>query len=68
MGDSCKMDKKLIYFFSDGKAEGNASDEMIRLLGNKGVQLHEMTNIGLPVPPGFTISTDVCDHYFEGKY
>jgi len=59
------MGKKLTYFFSDGKAEGNASDEMIRLLGNKGAQLHEMTNMGLPVPPGFTISTDVCGYYFE---
>ncbi len=60
-----RMDKKLIYFWGKGKAEGNASDEMIRLLGNKGAQLHEMTNIGLPVPPGFTISTDVCGYYFE---
>ena len=59
------MDKKLIYFFGEGKAEGDASDEMLRLLGNKGAQLHEMTNIGLPVPPGFTISTDVCEYYFE---
>jgi len=65
MGSSRKMDKKLIYFFGDGKAEGNASDEMIELLGNKGAQLHEMTNMGLPVPPGFTISTEVCGYYFE---
>jgi len=59
------MGKKLIYFFGDGKAEGNASDEMAEVLGNKGAQLHEMTNMGLPVPPGFTISTDVCGYYFE---
>ncbi|MEE9174734.1 MAG: pyruvate, phosphate dikinase [Thermodesulfobacteriota bacterium] len=59
------MGKKLIYFFGDGKAEGNASDEMAEVLGNKGAQLHEMTNMGLPVPPGFTITTDVCGYYFE---
>ena len=59
------MDKKFIYFFGEGQAEGDASDEMIRLLGNKGAQLQGMTKIGLPVPPGFTITTDVCDYYFE---
>ncbi len=59
------MDKKLIYFFGEGKAEGDASDEMIKLLGNKGGQLQGMTKMGLPVPPGFTIITDVCNYYFE---
>jgi pyruvate,orthophosphate dikinase len=50
------------------KAEGAAS--MKELLGGKGANIAEMTNIGLPVPPGFTISTAMCKHYFEhkGKY
>src|SRR5262249_55051301 len=52
--------KKYVYFFG-GKAEGRA--DMKELLGGKGANLAEMTNIGLPVPPGFTISTEVCDHY-----
>src|SRR5688572_28203144 len=47
-----------IYFFGGGKAEGNK--EMKNLLGGKGANLAEMTNIGVPVPPGFTITTDVC--------
>ncbi|MFC2047976.1 pyruvate, phosphate dikinase [Chloroflexota bacterium] len=59
------MGKQFIYFFGGGKAEGSASDGEIKLLGNKGAQIHEMTNMGLPVPPGFTISTDVCGYYFE---
>ncbi len=59
------MGKKLIYFWGHGKAIANTSDEMISLLGNKGAQLYEMTNMGMPVPPGFTITTDVCGYYFE---
>lgn len=57
---------KTIYFFGDGKAEG---DRTLRdLLGGKGVGLAEMTKAGLPVPPGFTISTKVCTHYYaEGS-
>ncbi len=59
------MAKKLIYFFGAGEAEAVASPEMIQLLGNKGARLHQMTGMGLPVPPGFTISTEVCSYYFE---
>jgi len=54
---------KNIYFFGDGKADGSASDK--NLLGGKGANLAEMTNLGIPVPPGFTISTDVCQYYME---
>ena len=50
--------KKWVYAFGDGKAEGNAG--MKELLGSKGANLAEMTNLGIPVPPGFTISTEVC--------
>src|SRR6185295_20090739 len=53
--------KRSIFFFGNGKAEGNAS--MRDLLGGKGAGLHEMTRIGIPVPPGFTISTEVCTYY-----
>ena len=54
--------KKYIYFFGGGKAEGRA--EMRELLGGKGAGLHEMTRIGAPVPPGFTITTAVCTFYY----
>ncbi len=64
------MAKKRIYFFGgkDRKADGNA--QMKDLLGGKGANLAEMTNIGLPVPPGFTITTEVCKEYYEfgGKW
>jgi len=53
---------KYVYFFGDGKAEGNT--EMRNLLGGKGANLAEMTNIGLPVPAGFTLSTDVCTYFY----
>ncbi|MEX0700769.1 MAG: pyruvate, phosphate dikinase [Planctomycetales bacterium] len=53
---------KYVYFFGDGQADGDAS--MKPLLGGKGANLAEMTNIGLPVPAGFTISTEVCTHYY----
>src|SRR5687767_4855443 len=57
---------KRIYFFGGGKAEGNK--DMKNLLGGKGANLAEMTNIGVPVPPGFTITTDVCvGYYATGK-
>jgi pyruvate,orthophosphate dikinase len=55
---------KHVYFFGDGKADGNR--HMRDLLGGKGAGLAEMTNAGLPVPPGFTISTEVCNLYFKG--
>ena len=58
---------KYVYFFGNGKAEGNA--EMRDLLGGKGANLAEMTNLGIPVPPGFTISTEACTHYYaNGGY
>ena len=57
------MAKKYVYFFGGGKAEGTA--EMKKLLGGKGANLAEMTNIGLPVPPGFTITTEVCSYYYK---
>jgi pyruvate, orthophosphate dikinase len=59
---------KWVYTFGDGKAEG-ASD-MRNLLGGKGANLAEMASLGLPVPPGFTITTEVCTYFYahEGKY
>jgi pyruvate, orthophosphate dikinase len=55
--------KKHVYFFGHGKADGNRG--MKDLLGGKGAGLAEMTNAGLPVPPGFTISTEVCNIYYK---
>ncbi|HVH29271.1 MAG TPA: pyruvate, phosphate dikinase [Vicinamibacterales bacterium] len=55
--------KKYVYFFGNGKADGNRT--MKDLLGGKGSGLAEMTNAGLPVPPGFTISTEVCSIYYR---
>src|SRR5205809_5708032 len=57
--------KKYVYFFGNGKADGNRN--MKDLLGGKGAGLAEMTNAGLPVPPGFTISTEVCNIYYKEK-
>src|SRR5881394_3462101 len=57
--------KKYVYFFGSGKAEGNRN--MKDLLGGKGAGLAEMTNAGLPVPPGFTITTAACNAYFAAK-
>ena len=54
---------KRVYFFGDGKAEGTMA--MKNLLGGKGANLAEMANIGLPVPPGFTITTEVCTEFYE---
>jgi len=54
---------KWVYTFGDGKAEGGA--EMRDLLGGKGANLAEMANLGLPVPPGFTITTEVCTYFFQ---
>jgi pyruvate,orthophosphate dikinase len=51
-----------VYTFGDGKAEGSA--EMRNLLGGKGANLAEMANLGLPVPPGFTITTEVCTYFY----
>ena len=57
------MEKKRVYTFGNGKAEGRA--DMRNLLGGKGANLAEMNLIGVPVPPGFTITTEVCSEYFE---
>src|SRR5215813_6793820 len=54
---------RYVYYFGDGHADG--SGRMKALLGGKGANLHEMTRIGLPVPPGFTITTDVCTHFYD---
>ncbi len=56
---------KWVYTFGDGKAEGKA--DMKNLLGGKGANLAEMANLGLPVPPGFTITTDVCVSYYANE-
>jgi pyruvate, orthophosphate dikinase len=58
--------KKYVYFFGDGKAEGKG--EMKNLLGGKGANLAEMSSIGIPVPAGFTITTEVCTYFYaHGK-
>ncbi|WP_139412935.1 pyruvate, phosphate dikinase [Bartonella mastomydis] len=54
--------KKWVYSFGDGSAEGSASER--NLLGGKGANLAEMSNLGLPVPPGFTLTTEVCNFYY----
>jgi pyruvate,orthophosphate dikinase len=56
---------KAIYFFGNKNAEANAT--MRNTVGGKGANLAEMTNLGIPVPPGFTISTDECTHYYENN-
>jgi pyruvate,orthophosphate dikinase len=56
---------KWVYTFGDGKAEGGAKDK--NLLGGKGANLAEMSALGIPVPPGFTISTEVCTYYYENN-
>src|SRR5688572_33164129 len=56
---------KYVYFFGNGKADGDGS--MKPLLGGKGANLAEMSRIGLPVPPGFTITTEVCTYYYANK-
>lgn len=59
---------RYVYFFEEGKADGNA--KMKGLLGGKGANLAEMAQLGIPVPPGFTITTDICAHYYKhnGEY
>src|SRR5574344_3088728 len=56
-------EKKYVYFFGDGQTEGNAN--MRELLGGKGANLAEMAGLGLPVPQGFTISTEACTRYYD---
>ena len=58
-------DEKFVYFFGNGKAEGDAT--MRNKLGGKGANLAEMTNLGIPVPPGFTISTEVCKLFYDNN-
>jgi len=57
---------KYVYFFSQKKTDGNSS--MKSLLGGKGANLAEMTSIGLPVPPGFTISTQACASFYKSQF
>lgn len=59
------MNKQYVFYFGNGKAEGQA--KMRELLGGKGANLAEMTNLGIPVPPGFTISTEACSEYYDNK-
>ena len=57
------MSHKYVYFFGDNKADGDAT--MKTLLGGKGANLAEMTKIGLPVPAGFTLTTEVCTYFYD---
>ena len=57
---------KSVYYFGSGKADGKA--EMKNLLGGKGANLAEMTNLDIPVPPGLTITTEVCTYYYDNSY
>ena len=59
------MGAKRVYFFGGGKAEGHG--KMKDVLGGKGAGLAEMTNLGIPVPPGFTVSTEVCNLYYKNR-
>src|SRR6478609_9883415 len=54
---------RYVYYFGDGHADGRGT--MKALLGGKGANLHEMTRIRLPVPPGFTITTEVCSYFYD---
>jgi len=56
---------KWVYSFGNGKAEGAAA--MRNLLGGKGANLAEMSSLGLPVPPGFTVTTEVCTYYYANR-
>src|SRR5579859_7508516 len=64
MAKASKSDK-FVYLFGNKKADGDGS--MKPLLGGKGANLAEMSRIGLPVPPGFTITTEVCTYYYANK-
>ena len=59
------MNKKLIYQFSSTKTEGDKS--MLDLLGGKGANLAEMSTLGINVPPGFTVTTEVCNYFIKNK-
>ncbi len=62
-GSETSKPEKFVYFFAAGDSEGNAG--MKNTLGGKGANLAEMTSLGIPVPPGFTISTEICTHFYE---
>ena len=62
--DSTSTPTQYVYFFGGGTADGNG--RMKDVLGGKGAGLAEMTNAGLPVPPGFTIQTEACREYMRG--
>src|SRR5262245_22488713 len=62
-GERRKKAAQYVCYFGDGHADGAGS--MKPLLGGKGATLHEMTRIGLPVPPGFTIDTEVCTYFYD---
>ena len=64
-GPARPVKNKYVYLFGNSKADGNGT--MKPLLGGKGANLAEMTRIGLPVPPGFTITTEVCTYYYANK-
>ena len=64
-GGVAAKNKRYVYYFGDGHADGGG--HMKPLLGGKGANLAEMTRIGLPVPPGFTITTEVCTYFYENK-
>ncbi|MCR9196161.1 MAG: pyruvate, phosphate dikinase, partial [Hyphomonas sp.] len=63
MADGANADTKWVYSFGGGSSEGGAA--MKNLLGGKGANLAEMASLGLPVPPGFTLTTDVCTAYYD---
>src|SRR5437763_10597479 len=58
-----KKTRRYVYYFRDGHADGSGT--MKPLLGGKGANHHEMTRIGLPVPPGFTMTTEVCSYFYD---
>ncbi|MGZ3748307.1 MAG: PEP/pyruvate-binding domain-containing protein, partial [Pseudobdellovibrionaceae bacterium] len=62
-GTKTNLPQKFVYFFAAGDSEGNAG--MKNILGGKGANLAEMTSLGIPVPPGFTISTEICAHFYD---
>ena len=57
---------RYVYYFGGGHADGTA--QMKTVLGGKGANLAEMTNLGIPVPPGFTISAELCNAYIKSKH
>lgn len=64
-GKASKVAKKYVYSFGGGKADGGA--DLRNLLGGKGANIAEMTGLGIPVPPGFTITTEVCTHFMNNE-